>query len=115
MEEKSFEPDIFNADCPAQRALDTIADKWTVLVILALLHGTKRHSTLLRKISGISQKMLTQTLRKLERKGLVTRTAYPSARPIVEYSLTPLAATLSEPLCMLSAWAEKYSTELSGN
>lgn len=109
---KSYEPDVFNADCPAQKALDLVADKWTLLVLLALLGGVKRHSTLRRKLKGVTQKMLTQTLRRLEQDGLVARTVYPEVPPKVEYALTPLGETLSEPIRALSAWAEKHSNAL---
>lgn len=109
---KSLEPDVFNSECPARKALDLVADKWSLLVLLALLGGTKRHSTLQRKIKGVTQKMLTQTLRRLERDGLVERTVYATVPPKVEYALTSLGETLSEPIRALSAWAETHSLEL---
>ena len=108
---RAIEPDVFNSQCPAQQALDLVADKWTLLVLLALLGGAKRHGALRRKI-GVTQKMLTQTLRRLEHDGLVRRAESP-ARPLkVEYSLTPLGMTLREPILALSAWAETHSWEL---
>lgn len=81
-----------------RRTLDLVADKWTALVILTLTQDTKRYSELHRTIGGISQKMLTQTLRKLEQSGLIQRKVYPVVPPMVEYSLTPLGQTLIEPL-----------------
>lgn len=106
---KEIEPDVFNAECPAQRALDLIADKWTLLVLLALLGGPKRHGVLRRKIGGITQKMLTQTLRRLERDGLLRRTVYPTKSPQVEYCLTPLGESLRGPILALSGWAEMHA------
>ncbi len=108
----SPEPDVFNANCPTQRALETIADKWSVIVIYALSKGTRRYSELQRLIGGVSQKMLTQTLRKLERDGLVERHVYPVVPPKVEYSLTPLGETLTELLKAVCKWAETHLDEL---
>src|SRR5579883_1511501 len=98
-------PDVLKAECGAQQVLELIANKWTALVIYSLGQGPMRHSALRRRIGGISQKMLTQTLRNLERNGLVTRRIYPVVPPRVEYSLTSLGQTLCEPLkalCRLS-------------
>jgi len=89
-------------------ALELIADKWAVIVIFALMGGTHRSGELLRQITGISQKMLTQTLRKLERDGLVQRTVYAVVPPKVEYALTPLGETLVGPLNAMCRWAEEY-------
>jgi DNA-binding HxlR family transcriptional regulator len=108
----SPEPDVFHANCPTQRALETIADKWSVIVIYALSQGTRRYSELQRLIGGVSQKMLTQTLRKLERDGLVERHVYPVVPPKVEYSLTPLGETLTELLKAVCKWAETHLDEL---
>lgn len=96
----------FEAACPTRLVLNRIADKWTVLVMSLLAQETKRFSALRRDIGGISQKMLTQTLRGLERDGLVTRTIYPTVPPKVEYTLTPLGHTLVELLDSLRLWAE---------
>ncbi|MBD2062519.1 MULTISPECIES: winged helix-turn-helix transcriptional regulator [Cyanophyceae] len=106
------EPDIFNANCPTQQVLDTIANKWSVIVVYSLSFGTKRHSELQRQINGVSQKMLTQTLRNLERDGLVVRKVYPVVPPKVEYSLTPLGETLIEPLGTICKWAETHIDEM---
>src|SRR5579859_468637 len=96
----------FSAGCPTRTLLDSIADKWATLVIDLLGLGPRRFGALRRAIDGISQKMLTQTLRNLERDGLVSRRVYPTTPPSVEYALTPLGATLIEPVGALRAWAE---------
>lgn len=107
MVRKFPEPDVFQANCPTQRVLETIADKWSVIVIYALSQQeTRRYSELQRVIGGISQKMLTQTLRKLERDGLVDRKVYPVVPPKVEYSLTPLGRTLTELLKAICQWTQ---------
>ena len=98
--------DVYDKNCPTRHALDRIADKYTVLVIIFLQDRPRRFGELQRMITGISQKMLTQTLRSLERDGLVTRTVYPEVPPRVEYALTPLGQTLIEPLAALRGWAE---------
>lgn len=103
---------VYQVNCPTRRVLDILSDKWTSLVIVALGEGTKRFQQLRREIEGVSQKMLTQTLRTLEQDGLVTRVAYPTIPPKVEYSLTRLGRTLTEPLASLHAWSEKHVEEI---
>ena len=98
--------------CDSRKVLDRIADKWTALIIHVLSSGTKRHGELRRQISGVSQKMLTQTLRSLENDGLVKRKVYPVVPPMVEYSLTPLGRSLIEPLEAICRWAEEHLPEL---
>jgi DNA-binding HxlR family transcriptional regulator len=105
-------PSVMNPACRSREVLDRIADKWTALIIHTLADGTKRHSEIQRQISGVSQKMLTQTLRSLENDGLVTRTVHPVVPPKVEYALTPLGRSLIEPLEAICAWAEKHLPEL---
>ncbi|MEW5856387.1 MAG: helix-turn-helix domain-containing protein [Cyanobacteriota bacterium] len=112
MVRKIPEPEIFSPNCPVQQVLDSIANKWSVIVLYALSFGTKRYSELQRQIGGVSQKMLTQTLRNLERDGLVERKVYPVVPPKVEYSLTPLGETLIEPLGAICEWAEAHIQEL---
>ena len=107
-------PSVFNQQCGSQQVLGLIADRWTALVIHALANGTQRYSQLQRTIGGVSQKMLTQTLRNLERHGLVERRVYPVVPPKVEYRLTPLGRTLIEPLRALCEWAEKHLKDLEG-
>lgn len=97
---------VFNKNCPTRMVLDRIADKWTVLVVSALKNDTKRFGTLKKEIDGISQKMLTKTLRGMERDGLIKRKAYPTIPPKVEYSLTPLGMTLVGVLQNIQLWAE---------
>ena len=98
-------PNVLSAQCPTRLVLDLIADKWTTLVIYLLSCGPRRYGELQREIGGISQKMLTQTLRKLEEDGLVNRTVYPEIPPHTEYALTDLGATLRQPLGALCQWA----------
>ena len=105
-------PNPYAADCPTRRALDRIGDKWSVLIVARLAERTHRFAELLRGISGISQKMLTQTLRSLERDGLVTRTIYAQVPPRVEYALTPLGRTLVDPIQAVIAWAEDHIAEV---
>lgn len=94
--------------CLAVRdVLNRVGDKWSVLVVALLGDGSKRFSELRRTIEGISQRMLTLTLRGLERDGLITRTVYPTIPPRVDYELTPMGRTLLEPISALSEWAEK--------
>lgn len=107
-------PDIFQEDCMSRQVLQLIADQWTPLVIYALEdNGTMRFGQLLKRIGGISRKMLTQTLRALERNGLVQRVVYPVVPPVVEYSLTPLGQTLVEPIKALSDWAYGHLQEVA--
>ena len=101
-------PDVFNANCDSREVLDLIADRWSMLVIYALSNQVRRHGDLKRRIGGISQKMLTQTLRLLERDGLVRRSVYDVVPPHVEYALTPLGHTLLVPLRAICRWAEKH-------
>jgi DNA-binding HxlR family transcriptional regulator len=94
--------------CPAVReVLNRVGDKWSVLIVALLRDGSKRFSELRKSIEGISQRMLTLTLRGLERDGLVTRTVYPTIPPRVDYGLTPLGRTLLGPIMGLAMWADK--------
>jgi DNA-binding HxlR family transcriptional regulator len=95
-----------------RQALALIADKWAVLVITTLAGGTRRYNALRRDLAGVSQKMLTQTLRDLECNGLVERTVYPDTPPRVEYGLTPLGRTLVEALTVLRDWADEHYHEV---
>ena len=111
----SSPPSVLEPQCPSRLVLERIADKWTALVIQILARGTMRYAELQRAIGGISQKMLTQTLRSLERDGLVQRKVHPVVPPKVEYSLTRLGRTLIEPLHELCRWSEKHLAELQAN
>ncbi len=103
---------LYQSDCPTRQVLDRIADKWTTLILGLLEGGPQRFSVLQRGIGGISQKMLTQTLRGLERDGLVQRTIYPEVPPRVEYQLTPLGETLCGPIAAIQHWAESHIDEV---
>ncbi|TDC86078.1 helix-turn-helix domain-containing protein [Actinomadura sp. 7K507] len=108
--------DVFAASCPSRRLLDAIGNKWASLVIVALgLEGPMRYSELSTRIDGVSQKMLTQTLRGLERDGLLTRTVTPSVPVRVDYELTPLGLTLLEPMRHLKDWAETHMPEVDAS
>ena len=104
--------DVYNEHCPTRIVLDRIADKWTVLIVGALEDKTKRFGELRREIGGVSQKMLTQTLRGLERDGLVARTIYASVPPKVEYSLTELGRTLVHSLEAIRAIGQKITLKM---
>lgn len=100
--------DPYQRDCPSRVVLDRIGDRWTVLVVGTLAGGALRFTELSRRIDGISQKMLTQTLRGLERDGLVERTIYAEVPLRVEYELTQAGHTLREPLRALERWATSH-------
>jgi len=104
--------DVYNEKCPTRLVLDRIADKWTVLIVVALDGKTKRFGELRRELGGVSQKMLTQTLRGLERDGLVARMVYASVPPKVEYSLTELGQTLVHIFESIRSWAENNIEEV---
>ena len=103
----------FGEDCEVRRILDRIADKWSLLVIELLERRTLRFSELRKSIDGISQRMLTLTLRQLERDGIVARTVYPVVPPRVDYALTPLGMTLYETIQSLVAWTERNQGEIA--
>ena len=106
--------DPYQRDCPSRRLLDRIGDRWTVLIVGALDGRAMRFTEIATEVDGISQKMLTQTLRSLERDGFVTRTAYPVVPPHVEYELTELGRSLQDPLRALERWAtENMDTVVS--
>ncbi|MBR0875251.1 helix-turn-helix transcriptional regulator [Bradyrhizobium tropiciagri] len=94
--------------------LSRVGDKWSVLVIMLLIDGPRRFNELKRMINGISQRMLTLTLRGLERDGLVTRTVYPTIPPRVDYELTDLGRGLAEPVKALGQWAFAHLPEIEG-
>ncbi len=104
--------DAYDPACPTRIVLDQIADKWTVLVLGALDEGPMRFNALKRRLAGISQKMLGQTLRNLERNGLVARRVFATVPVTVEYSLTPLGSRLTERVNELRVWAEKHISQI---
>ena len=93
-------------------ALDRIADKWTVLLLGLLVDGPLRFNQLRRAVEGLSQKMLSQTLKALERDGLVTREAFATVPVTVEYAITPLGRTLADALAPLAVWATEHISEI---
>jgi DNA-binding HxlR family transcriptional regulator len=107
--------DPYAEGCPSRRLLDRIGDRWTVLIIGTLGDGPRRFSEIRRAVEGISQKMLTQTLRGLERDGLVTRTVYAEVPPRVEYELTAAGETLREPLKALERWSIEHFGQVSAS
>ncbi|GAA3473151.1 winged helix-turn-helix transcriptional regulator [Nonomuraea roseola] len=100
--------DAYVAACPSRKLLDTLSDKWVSLVLNALADGSKRYSDLARTIAGVSQKMLTQTLRGLERDGLVTRTVTAAVPVRVDYRLTSLGESLLPLMAAIKQWAESH-------
>jgi DNA-binding HxlR family transcriptional regulator len=100
------------AECPSRQVLDALSDKWVTLVLTALAGSPQRYSELSRTIAGVSQKMLTQTLRMLERDGLVTRTITPSVPVRVDYQLTPLGHTLLPVVRAIKDWSETHIAEV---
>ena len=94
--------------CPFRDVLDRIGDRWTVLVIAELSDGPRRFRQIQRSVDGISQRMLTLTLRRLERDGLVTRTVYPTVPAQVDYRLTPSGASLTDLLRSMAAWSRDH-------
>lgn len=98
--------DVFNARCKSRDVLDLLAEKWALLLLHSLATGTKRTAELRRHIDGISEKMLIQTLRRLERHGLIKRKAYAEVPPRVDYQLTELGASLSKLVRTLDEWVE---------
>ena len=98
--------DVYAAECPSRSVLDHVMSKWGVLVLVGLLEGTHRFSELRRKISGISEKMLAQTLQTLEQDGFVRREVHPVIPPHVDYSLTPLGTGVAEHIEQITDWIE---------
>jgi DNA-binding HxlR family transcriptional regulator len=104
--------DVYAEACPSRAILELIADKWTLLILPALRRGRLRNGDLMRLIGGVSQKMLTQTLRELEHNGLVNRIDHQEVPPRVEYELTELGRSLSSLMRGLDSWAEQNFTEV---
>ena len=111
VEANRLDPDL-TARCPVRDVLDRIGDKWSVLVLSHLEGGPKRFGVLRREISDISQRMLTETLRHLQRDGFISRTVYPTVPPSVEYALTGLGRSLLTPLDQLVAWTASNHAEV---
>jgi DNA-binding HxlR family transcriptional regulator len=107
----TYQSDSTENMCPSLQALDIVKDKWSMKVLFLLQDGPQRYMQLKRQAGGTTQKMLTQTLRKLEKEGLVSRTVYPTSPPTVEYALTSLGEMLKEPLQGLFQWARVYTAQ----
>jgi DNA-binding HxlR family transcriptional regulator len=104
--------DAYMASCPSRQVLEVLSDKWVTLVLNALADGPQRYSALARTIAGVSQKMLTQTLRTLERDGMLTRTVTASVPVRVDYELTPLGRSLLPVVQAIKDWAESHIDEV---
>lgn len=107
-----FTDGVLPAACPTRTVLDHVTSKWGVLVLLALADGTLRWGELRRVVQGISEKMLAQTLRTLERDGIIVRTAYPEIPPRVEYGLTDRGRALNEHLLPLMGWIDDNAADI---
>ena len=105
--------DVFDPNCPTRVILDRIGDKWTVLAVLLLRDGPLRFTELRDGIGRVAPKVLTQTLRRLERDGLVTREVFAEVPPRVLYTLTPLGKSLLDPITAVSTWAEEHLPAIS--
>jgi DNA-binding HxlR family transcriptional regulator len=110
--DRPFGYDAFRRDCMSHTVLEMLASKWVYLVVGALRPGRRRYGEIARKVEGITPKMLTQTLRVLERDGLVRREVFPVIPPHVEYELTELGRNLGELLGQIRIWAERYAPEI---
>ena len=106
---------VLAATCPSRTSLARIANKWTAMAVSVLGNGRARFGDLKTQLDGISGKVLTETLRDLERDGLITRHVYAEVPPRVEYELTELGLTLHEPLLALCRWAEEHIAEVLNN
>ena len=105
-------PNVYNAACPSRRVMAMLAEKWTLLVVGALSNGPMRTAQIRRCVDGVSEKMLIQTLRKLETYALVSRKSYPEVPPRVEYRLTPLGRSLSRVAGLFGRWVERNVVSL---
>ncbi|HEX3813545.1 MAG TPA: helix-turn-helix domain-containing protein [Mycobacteriales bacterium] len=113
MTRPAADPDAFVAECPARDLLSRLSDKWVSLVLVALTPGSRRFRELHRRIDGVSQKMLTQTLRSLERDGLLTRTLTPTVPPRTDYELTELGRSLLPIVAAIKTWAEAHIDDVA--
>jgi DNA-binding HxlR family transcriptional regulator len=104
---------VSNEACPLTEVLDRVAGKWSIGILVAAAHGPVRFTELERAIVGISRRMLTLNLRRLERDGLLVRTVYPTVPPKVEYHLTPMARELHASLTGLVGWAERHRADIT--
>ncbi|MDQ1153932.1 helix-turn-helix domain-containing protein [Brevundimonas sp. SORGH_AS_0993] len=115
LQETAPRGDVFAAQCPTRQLLDRIADKWSILILMTLGEGPLRFNGLKRRIEGVSQKMLSQTLRSLERDGLVLRTVEATSPVTVTYAVTPLGQTLMAAMQAMIVWAETRMPEVAAS
>lgn len=104
---------VFAADCPSRSILDQVADKWSMMTV-AVLEQPTRFNEIKRRLSRVTQRVLTQTLRRLERNGMITRRIIPTSPVGVEYALTPLGESLREPFCKLYDWTIEHAATIRG-
>jgi DNA-binding HxlR family transcriptional regulator len=104
---QAFPPDVLSAQCPSRGVLEHVTSLWGVLILIVLAEEMHRFSALRRRVGGVSEKMLAQTLGTLERDGFVQRTAYPEVPPRVEYRLTPLGREVAKKVAALAGWIEE--------
>jgi DNA-binding HxlR family transcriptional regulator len=109
---KSPTPNVYSSACPSRRVLAVLAEKWTLLIVAQLAQGPMRTAEIRRKVDGVSEKMLIQTLRKLESYALVSRRSYPEVPPRVEYRLTPLGRSLARLASLFGRWVERNVVNL---
>ena len=107
-----LEFDVLSPACPSRSVLRHVVDRWTPLVVAVLADGPRRFGELRTRVGGVTPKVFTETLRSMERDGLLTRTATPGVPPRVDYELTDLGRTLVEPLDALRGWAEQHAGEV---
>ena len=108
-----MKPNVYDPDCPTRTMLDRIGDKWTVLVLLVLLDGPRRFNELRTRVGRVAPKVLTETLRRLERDGVLTRTAFAEIPPRVVYELTPLGRSLEQLIRSIAEWAEQNIEDIT--
>jgi DNA-binding HxlR family transcriptional regulator len=109
---KGCPPNVYSSACPSRRVLAVLAEKWTLLIVAQLAEGPMRTAEIRRKVDGVSEKMLIQTLRKLEGYALVSRKSYPEVPPRVEYRLTPLGRSLARLAGLFGRWVERNVVNL---
>jgi DNA-binding HxlR family transcriptional regulator len=110
-----LKPNVYNSDCPSQSILALIGGKWSMLIVCALRAGPKRTGELRRHLSGVSAKMLTQSLRELERHGIVQREDFGEVPPRVEYRLSPLGRSLAALVVQIEQWVTSHYSRMTGS
>ena len=112
MPKPNHHPNVFSSQCPSRRVMAMLAEKWTLLIVTRLANGPMRTAEIRRSVDGVSEKMLIQTLRKLESFALVSRRSYPEVPPRVEYRLTPLGRSLARLAGLFNRWVERNVANL---